>query len=68
LIPCGMVGIRPECDGLSCVNAQCHACCTVLNVAIPCNKEVPVAVSVLGVTVFPKFGFCLRQKEIMNRD
>jgi hypothetical protein len=68
LVPCGMVGIRPECDGLSCVNAQCHACCVVFTAAIPCNKEVPLAVSVLGLTMFPKCGFLLKQKEIMNRD
>jgi len=68
LFPCGCVGIRPECDGCSIINAQCHACCVVASAAVPCNKEVPVAVSVAGITLFPKFGCCVRQKEIMQRD
>jgi len=68
LFPFGCVGVKPECDGCSVINAQCHTCCLVVSAAVPCNEEVPVAVSIAGLTVFPKFGCCIRQKEIMNRD
>jgi hypothetical protein len=67
LFPCCCVGIRPECDGCSFINAQCQACCVVASIALPCNKEVPVAISVAGLTIFPTCGCCIRQKEIMNR-
>ena len=68
LMPFGCVGIRPECDGCSILNAQCQVCQFVASAAIPCNKEVPLAVSVLGLTLFPTIGCCVRQKEIMSRD
>ena len=67
LFPCCCIGCRPECDGCSVINAQCHCCCAVASAAVPCNDEVPVALSVAGLTVFPKFGCCIRQSEIMNR-
>jgi hypothetical protein len=28
--------------------------------ALPCNKEVPVAVTFLGLTLFPKVGCCIK--------
>jgi hypothetical protein len=67
LFPCGCLGIRPECDGCSVINAQCHSCCLVASAALPCNEEVPVAVSVLGLTLYPTVGCCVQQKEIMRR-
>lgn len=68
LMPFGVCGCKPECDGCSILNLQCHALCAVVSAAIPCNKEVPLAVSILGLTIFPKCGFCMQQKEIMDRD
>uniref|UniRef100_A0A7S3P8Z5 Uncharacterized protein n=1 Tax=Amphora coffeiformis TaxID=265554 RepID=A0A7S3P8Z5_9STRA len=67
LVPFGCVGIRPECDGCSVINMQCQACCLAINAAIPCNKEVPLAVSVLGLTLYPVQGCCVKQGQIMER-
>lgn len=61
------MGVRCENDGCSILNAQCQVCMLIANAAIPCNKEVPVAVTILGLTVFPKQGFCMKQGEIMER-
>ena len=68
LMPFGVCGCKPEFDGCSVLNLQCQALCAVISAAIPCNQEVPLAVTVLGLTVYPKCGFCIQQKEIMNRD
>jgi len=38
--------------------------CCVLSMALPCNEEVPVAVSVLGVTLFPKQGCCMSIEDL----
>jgi hypothetical protein len=67
LIPCCCVGIRPEYDGCSVINAQCQACCVVASIALPCNDEVPVALTIAGCTIFPTCGCCIQQKEIMRR-
>ncbi|KAL9182899.1 hypothetical protein ACHAXT_004178 [Thalassiosira profunda] len=64
-LPCGCIG--PTCDGDGCLNAQAHICCCVTSAALPCNDEVPVAVTVAGLTVFPKCGCCVPMKEIMSR-
>ncbi|KAL7517746.1 hypothetical protein ACHAWF_000152 [Thalassiosira exigua] len=45
-LPCCCCGPAIECDGCSVVNAQGHCCCFVVSAALPCNDEVPVAVSV----------------------
>jgi hypothetical protein len=65
-LPCGCCGPKIECDGCSCVNTQVQCCCAVCTAAFPCNEEVPVAVSALGLTVFPKVGCCLKQKVSRN--
>lgn len=66
-MPFGCIGIKPECDGCSGVNGQCQVCCLVANGAVPCNNEVPVAVAILGVMLYPKVGCCVMQNEVMNR-
>jgi hypothetical protein len=43
------------------MNAQLQCCQVVCSGAVPCNKEVPVVLTVLGLTVFPKCGCCIRQ-------
>ncbi|GKZ00748.1 hypothetical protein MPSEU_001026700 [Mayamaea pseudoterrestris] len=68
LFPFGCLGLRCECDGCSCINAQCHTCCLVGSAAIPCNKEVPVALVVLGLDLYPKMGCCKNQLEMMVRE
>jgi hypothetical protein len=67
LFPFCCLGIKSECDGCSVVNAQLQVCCLVVSAAVPCNEEVPLAVSVLGLTCYPTCGCCVQQKEIMNR-
>lgn len=57
-LPCGCLGPAIECDGLSCVNAQAQCCCIVNSCAVPCNEEVPVAVTILGLTLYPEVGCC----------
>ena len=59
-LPCICCGPRCENDGCSVLNLQCQACNLVASAALPCNKEVPVAVSAFGVTVYPKCGCCLK--------
>lgn len=61
-LPCCCIGPKIEMDGCSVVNAQVHCCCCVNSTAIPCNEEVPLAVSVLGLTLFPKCGCCMKQR------
>ena len=61
-LPCCCFGPKCENDGCSIINSQLQCCCLVCSAALPCNEEVPVAVSVLGLTVFPKFGCCIKQQ------
>jgi hypothetical protein len=61
-LPCCCCGPKIECDGCSCVNTQLQCCCVVCSSAFPCNEEVPVAITALGLTVFPTCGCCLKQK------
>ena len=37
----------------SCIRGQIHCCCCVSSVAIPCSEEVPIAITVAGLTIFP---------------
>ncbi|GAX22523.1 hypothetical protein FisN_14Hh145 [Fistulifera solaris] len=67
LFPFCCVGCTSECDGCSIINGQLHACCAVMSCAFPCNEEVPVAVSLVGLNLYPKCGLCLTQKEAMVR-
>eukprot|EP00977_Amphora_coffeiformis_P019262 scaffold7101_cov153-Amphora_coffeaeformis.AAC.7 len=39
-------------------------CCVVVSAAIPCNEEVPVAVSIAGLTLYPKMGCCIKQASL----
>eukprot|EP00566_Odontella_aurita_P025551 CAMPEP_0113563728 /NCGR_PEP_ID=MMETSP0015_2-20120614/21226_1 /TAXON_ID=2838 /ORGANISM="Odontella" /LENGTH=116 /DNA_ID=CAMNT_0000465733 /DNA_START=135 /DNA_END=485 /DNA_ORIENTATION=- /assembly_acc=CAM_ASM_000160 len=64
-LPCGCFG--PTCDGEGCCNAQAQICCVVLSAAFPCTDSVPIAVTVAGVTLYPKVGCCVPLKEIMER-
>ena len=66
-LPCICCGPAIECDGCSICNVQGQMCCVVLSAAFPCNNEVPVACTVMGMTMYPKCGCCVPQKEIMNR-
>jgi len=59
-LPLGCCGPKFECDGCSFFNAQCQLCNVVVSGALPCNKEVPVAVTFLGLTLFPKVGCCIK--------
>jgi hypothetical protein len=68
LFPCGFIGVKPECDGLSCCNIQCQACCAVVSGAIPCNKEVPVALTIAGLTIYPKVGLCMQQRDLFDNE
>jgi len=64
LTPFLCVGCKFENDGCSALNAQLHACCLVVSAAIPCNEEVPIAVTIAGLTIFPKCGVCITQKAL----
>mmetsp|Transcript_10103 Transcript_10103/g.14499 ORF Transcript_10103/g.14499 Transcript_10103/m.14499 type:complete len:136 (-) Transcript_10103:1514-1921(-) len=66
-LPCGCCGPAIECDGCSCVNLQAHCCCMVATAAFPCNDEVPIALTILGCTLYPKCGCCVPTGEIMSR-
>lgn len=64
-LPCICCG--PTCDGCKGLTAQLQVCCVVCNAAFPCNEEVPVAVVVGGLMLYPKCGCCVVQREIMDR-
>ena len=66
-LPCVCCGPKIECDGCSLCNTQSQCCCVVTSAALPCNDEVPCAVTVAGWTLFPKCGCMVPLKEIMNR-
>ena len=57
-LPCCCIGPKCENDGCSILNAQMQCCCCVCSAALPCNEEVPVAVNVMGLTLFPKVACC----------
>lgn len=50
------------------MNVQCQVCNLIVNAALPCNKEVPVAVSMFGCTVFPKVGCCIKVGDLKKKD
>jgi hypothetical protein len=58
-LPCCCCGPSFDCDDFSICHVQAQACWLVLSAALPCNKEVPPAVSVLGLTVYPYCGCCV---------
>ena len=58
----------PTCDGEGCINAQVQVCCVVVSAALPPTDEVPAAVTIAGLTLYPKVGCCVPMKEIMDRD
>jgi hypothetical protein len=64
LTPFCCLGCKFETDGCSIINAQCQAMAVVCSAAIPCNEEVPVAVTIAGLTLYPKCGLCLKQKAL----
>lgn len=66
-LPCVCCGPQCEFDGCSCFNLQAHCCCCVASAALPCNDEVPIAVSFMGLTLYPKCGCMVPMKEIMDR-
>lgn len=45
-------------------NAFLSVCCAVVSAAIPCNEEVPIAVSIAGLTLYPAVGCCTKQKNL----
>lgn len=67
-LPLGCCGPRCENDGCSILNAQCQIFNLIVSAALPCNKEVPVAVSVLGATIFPKCGCCIKIGDLKEGD
>jgi hypothetical protein len=60
-LPCCCIGPKCENDGASIVNAQLQCCCLVCSAALPCNDEVPVALTIAGLTLYPKCGCCVKQ-------
>eukprot|EP00591_Stephanopyxis_turris_P015744 CAMPEP_0195538290 /NCGR_PEP_ID=MMETSP0794_2-20130614/49451_1 /TAXON_ID=515487 /ORGANISM="Stephanopyxis turris, Strain CCMP 815" /LENGTH=166 /DNA_ID=CAMNT_0040672259 /DNA_START=50 /DNA_END=551 /DNA_ORIENTATION=+ len=64
----GCMGLKCENDGCSCFNVQCQMCQLVMTGAFPCNSEVPVAVSILGLTLYPKVGCCVKIGEITGHE
>eukprot|EP00957_Ditylum_brightwellii_P080609 6130554-Ditylum_brightwellii.AAC.1 len=63
-LPCCCCGPAVECDGCSLFNAQGQCCCAVVSMAFPCNEEVPIALTVLGLTMYPECGCCKTIEEI----
>jgi hypothetical protein len=63
-LPCCCCGPNCDCDDCSIAHLQGQACCIVVSAAIPCSEEVPLAVTVLGVTVFPTLGCCVPVKDV----
>ncbi len=66
-LPCICCGPNCDMDGCACISSQVQCCCCVCSGALPCNDEVPIAVSALGLTVFPTCGCCIKQKVRIQR-
>ena len=68
-LPCCCCGPKCEFDGCSLVNAQGHCCCAVVSAAFPCNDEVPVVLTLGGITLYPceHAGCCVSVKQVMER-
>ncbi|EJK49705.1 hypothetical protein THAOC_31385, partial [Thalassiosira oceanica] len=67
-LPCVCCGPKCDCDQCGSIcTLQAHLCCTVASAAFPCNDEVPIAVTIAGVTLYPKCGVCVPMKEVMKR-
>lgn len=66
-LPLVCCGPKFECDGCSILNAQLQCCNVVISAALPCNSEVPVAVSLFGATVFPKVGCCIKIGDLKKK-
>ena len=49
------------------MKVQLQAFCLAITAAFPCDEEVPPAVTILGLTLFPKCGCCMPIKEAMDR-
>jgi hypothetical protein len=60
-------GPKCENDGWAIVKIQLQAFCLAISVAIPCDEEVPPAVNILGLGLYPKIGCCMPQAEAMQR-
>jgi hypothetical protein len=43
-------------------------CNLVVTGALPCNKEVPIAISILGLTLYPKVGCCVKIGDLKATD
>lgn len=59
--------IGPTLGGCKGCTSQLQVCCVVVNAAFPCNNEVPAALAVGGLMVYPQCGCCVQQREIMDR-
>ena len=63
-LPCCCCGPNIDCQDCSICHFQGQACWLVISAALPCNHDVPLAVSVLGLTVIPKCGCCVPIKDV----
>jgi hypothetical protein len=66
LFPCCCLGIALDCDQCSCCNAQLQCCCVSVQGSFPCSEDVPAAVTLLGLTLYPcsSAGCCVSVKNV----
>ncbi len=66
---CYCCGPTVDCsDCGSVVDVQFQMCNLVVTGALPCNKEVPIAISILGLTLYPKVGCCVKIGDLKATD
>mmetsp|Transcript_21158 Transcript_21158/g.24359 ORF Transcript_21158/g.24359 Transcript_21158/m.24359 type:complete len:130 (-) Transcript_21158:407-796(-) len=66
-LPCLCCGPKCECggeDGCTIMKAQQQCCCISCQGAFPPNEEVPLAVTILGCTLYPNAGCCVSVKSL----
>ena len=66
-LPCWCCGPNIECDGCALMKVQLQAFCLAISAALPCDEEVPPAVNILGLGLYPKCGCCMPQTQAMDR-
>mmetsp|Transcript_18168 Transcript_18168/g.50433 ORF Transcript_18168/g.50433 Transcript_18168/m.50433 type:complete len:156 (+) Transcript_18168:347-814(+) len=67
-LPLICCGPSIECDGCAILKVQLQAFCLAITAAIPCDEEVPPALAIAGLTLYPKCGCCMPIKEAIERD
>jgi hypothetical protein len=54
-------------NATTCIKFQTQLCCIVVQGAIPCDAEMPIACAVMGLACLPGCGCCLKMEDFRDR-